>query len=134
MSHHNFYTAKFIWFFFLSFTKIHQMFQFFLFSNEDITLLTSQYFNIGSTLLQRCDPTLKMKQNPTSVFQRCTSLIQRRSLTFKQLWRNNAKRWNNVETTLHNVETRLYQHCFNVASALLKLYRNQSGYWIWIYK
>ena len=42
----------------------------------------SQHFNVGSTLFQCCgsiiDPTLKMKQNPTSDFQRCTTLIQRR--------------------------------------------------------
>ena len=55
-------------------------------------------------------------------------------------WNNvGARRWNNVETKshnvetmLHNVDTTLYQHCFHVGSALLKLYRNQSGYWIWV--
>ena len=38
------------------------------------------------------DPTLKMKQNPTSDFQRCTTLIQRQCPTLKQ-------RQNNVDTT-----------------------------------
>ena len=55
----------------------------------------SQHFNVGSTLFQRwdqrwnnVDPTLKMKQNPTSDFQRCTTLIQRRCPTSKQRWYN----------------------------------------------
>ena len=38
---------------------------------------------LGSTL-KYVDPTLKMKQNPTSDFQRCTTLIQRRCPTSKQ--------------------------------------------------
>ena len=50
--------------------------------------LPSQHFNVGSTLFQRCGSTLKMKQNPTSDFQRCTTLIQRRCATLKQRWYN----------------------------------------------
>ena len=70
---------------------------------------------VVSTLrIQRCgfnrwndvDPTLKMKQNPMSDFQRCTTLIQRGCTTLKQ-------RWDNVETTLS-------QLCSNLASTLVK--------------
>ena len=63
----------------------------------------SQHFNVGSTLFQRCDqrwnnvdPTLKMKQNPTSDFQRCTTLIQRQCPTLKQRRNNVTQRQNNV--------------------------------------
>ena len=49
--------------------------------------------NVVSTLWINVDPTLKMKQNPTSDFQRCTMLIQRLCPTLKQ-------RWHNVDTTL----------------------------------
>ena len=51
--------------------------------------------NVVSTLWINVGPTLKMKQNPTSDFQRRTTLIQRQCC-------------NNVETTLHNVETTLH--------------------------
>ena len=49
----------------------------------------SEHLNVGSTLFQRrcwnnVDPTLKTKQNPTSDFQRCTTLIQRQCPTLKQ--------------------------------------------------
>ena len=47
-----------------------------------------------------------MKQNPTSDFQRWTTLIQRQCPTFKQ-------RSNNVDTTLS-------RRCFNVISTLVK--------------
>ena len=52
------------------------------------------------------DPTSKMKQNPTSDFQRCTTLIQRQCPTLKQ-------RRNNVGTTL-------IQRCFNLALTSVK--------------
>ena len=58
----------------------------------------SQYFNVVSTLFQRW----KMKQNPTSDFQRCTTLLQRQCPTLKQ-HRNNVA-----------------QRCFNLASTLVK--------------
>ena len=47
----------------------------------------SQHFNFGSTLFLRwnnVDPTLKMKQNPTSDFHHCKMLIQRQCPTLKQ--------------------------------------------------
>ena len=46
------------------------------------------------------DSTLKMKQNPTSDFQRCTTLIQRQYATLKQRRNNVAQRWCNVDITL----------------------------------
>ena len=76
-------------------------------------VLPSQHFNVGSTLFQRCGSTLKMKQNPTSDFQRCTTLIQRQCPTLKQ-------RRNNVGTTL-------IQRCFNLASTLVKAILNPIG-------
>ena len=83
---------------------------------EEIILLIAYPANI-STSDQRCfnvvdqrwnnvDPTLKMKENPTSDFQRCTKLIQRQCPTLKQ-------HWNNVDITLSS-------RCFNVSSALVK--------------
>ena len=59
--------------------------------------------------------------------------IQHGFFNIAQRWYNVKPRcWNNVERTLHNIDTTLYQHCFNVASMLLKLYRNQLFCWIWI--
>ena len=54
-----------------------------------------------------------MKQNPTSDFQRCTTLIQRQCPTLKQ-------RRNNVVTTL-------IQRYFNPASTLVKDILNPVG-------
>ena len=53
------------------------------------------------------DPTLKMKQNLTPDFQRCTTLIQCRYPTLLK------QRWNNVDTTVS-------RPCFNVSSTLVK--------------
>ena len=52
-----------------------------------------------------------MKQNQTSDFQRWTTVIQRRSSTLKQRC------------------AKLYHKCFNEASMLLKLDRNQLAYY-----
>ena len=49
-----------------------------------------------------------MKQNPTSDFQRCTTLIQRQTTI------------HNVKTTLQNVGATLIQRCFNLALTLVK--------------
>ena len=65
----------------------------------NILMSDQRCFNIVNQHWNYVDPTLKVKQNPKSVFQRCTTL---------------------------------YQRCFNVASRLLKLYRKQSDYWLWI--
>ena len=77
-------------------------------------------FNVVDQRWNNVDRTLKMKQNPTSDFQRWTTLIQRQCPTLKQ-------RWNNVETTLHNVGTMLIQRCFHLASTLVKIILNPIG-------
>ena len=47
--------------------------------------MSDQYcFNVVDQRRNNVDPTLKMKQNSTSDFQRCTTLIQRRCPTLKQ--------------------------------------------------
>ena len=56
-----------------------------------------------------------MKQNPTSDFQRCTTLIQRQTTI------------HNVKTTLQNVGTTLIQRCFNLALTLVKAILNPVG-------
>ena len=63
-------------------------------------VLPRQHFNVGSALFQRCGSTLKMKQNPMSDIQRCTTLIQRQCPTLKRRQNNVAQRPNNVDTTL----------------------------------
>ena len=70
-------------------------------------------FNVVDQRWNNVDTTLKMKQNPTSDFQRCTTLIQRQCPTLKQ-------RRNNVGTTL-------IQRCFNLASTLVKTILNPIG-------
>ena len=76
-------------------------------------------FNVVGQRSNNVDPTLKMKQNLTLYFKRCITLI----------YNVGARRWYDVKTMLHNVVTKLYQRCFNAALTLLKLDRNQSGYW-----
>ena len=61
-------------------------------------------------------PTLKMKQNLTSDFQRCTTLIQRQCPTLKQRY-----------PTLKQCCTTLVQRCFNLASTLVKAVLNPMG-------
>ena len=54
--------------------------------------------------------------------------IRRRIFNVAQRWYNvSVRRWNNVETTLHNVGTALIQHCFNLASTLVKAILNPIG-------
>ena len=55
---------------------------------EKDTTHPKQHFNVGNNV----DLTLKMKQNPTSDFQRCTTLIQRQCPTFKQRRKNVTQR------------------------------------------
>ena len=59
-----------------------------------------------------------LKQNLTSDFQRCATLIQRQSLTLKQRQNDVAQRQKNDA---------LYQRCFNVASTLVKTMLNPVG-------
>ena len=76
---------------------IYNFFQNFLFQEyafpANISTSDQRCFNVVDQRWNNVDPTLKMKQNLTSDFQRYTTLIQRQSLTLKQ-------RWYNVDTTL----------------------------------
>ena len=93
----------------------------FLRINFFIDMLPYEHFTVGSTCFNivnhhsnNVDKTLKMKENPKSDFQCCTTMIQCR-----------VQRWNNVKSTLHNVNaiffrrcTMSFQRCFNVDMTL----------------
>ena len=66
----------------------------------NISTLDQRCFNFVDQRWNNVDPTLKMKQNPTSDFQCCTTLIQRQYPTLKQHKDNATQRRNNVDTTL----------------------------------
>ena len=66
------------------------------FSPANISTSDQRCFNVVDQRWNNIDPTLKMKQNPTSDFQRCTTLIQRQCSTLKQRWNNVTQRWYNV--------------------------------------
>ena len=59
-----------------------------------------RWINIVSMCWDNVDPTLKLKQYPTWVFQRCTTLIKHQTPMLKQRWKNVAQRWYNVVSTL----------------------------------
>ena len=82
-------------------------------SPANISTTDHRCFNVVDQRWNNVDLTLRMKQNPTSDFQRCTTLIQRRCATLKQ-------RWNNVDTTLS-------QLCCSLASTLVKAVSKQVG-------
>ena len=65
---------------------------------SNISTSNQRCFNVVDHRLNNVDPTLKMKQNPTSHFQRCTTLIQRQCPALKQ-------RRNNVVSTLYQEST-----------------------------
>ena len=80
-------------------------------------------FNVVEQRWNDVDPTLKMKQNLTSDFQRWYNVSARRCTTRI----NVAQLWYNIVSTL-------FQRRPNV-SENWELYRTQSGYrWLWIYK
>ena len=64
----------------------------------------SSYFNVPDQLWKHVYRMLKMKQNVTSNFQHCSTLIQR---------------WNNIESTLHNIDATVFQRCLNIVSTLI---------------
>ena len=78
----------------------------------NISTSDQRCFNVVDQRWNNVDPTLKMKQNPTSDFQWSATLIQRQCPTLKQ-------RRNNV--VQHNVDTTLHQRCCNVVSTSAKL-------------
>ena len=66
----------------------------------NISTSDQRCFNVVDQSWNNVDRTLRMKQNPTSDFQRCTTLIQRQCLTLKQRRNNVTQRWYNIDTTL----------------------------------
>ena len=56
-----------------------------------------------------------MKQNPTSDFQRCTTLIQRQCPTLKQRQNNVTQRRNNFAQRWFNVDTTLFQPSVDIS-------------------
>ena len=78
----------------------------------NISLPNQCCFNI---LDQRWDPTLKMKQNPMSDFQHCTTLIQQWCTTLK-------KRCTTSFQCCFNVDMTLSHYCFKVPSVSVKVF------------
>ena len=85
----------------------------------NISTSDQRCFNVVDPRWNNVDATLKMKQNPTSDFKRCTTLIQRQRQTLKQR-RSNVTQRNNSGTTL-------IQRCFNLVSTLVKAILNPIG-------
>ena len=81
--------------------------------------------NILDNCSNNVDITLKMKQNPKSVFPRRTTLIQRQCPTLKQGWTNITQRRCSIKQRCFNVVSTLMWHYLNVVSAWPR--RNQSG-------
>ena len=90
---------------------------------QDAIVCNKAYFEISDSLIgeypanismsdqrwNNVDPTLKMKQNPTSDFQRCTTLIKRQCPTLKQRRNNVTQCRNNVAQRWYDVDTTLFQ-------------------------
>ena len=91
-----------------------------LFLSANISTSDQLCFNVVDQRWNNFDLTLKMKQNPTLDFERCTTLIQRQCPTLKQ-------RRNNVIQLRNNVGTTLIQRYFNLASTLVKAILNPIG-------
>ena len=91
---------------------------------DNISTSDQRCFNVVDQRWNDVDPMLKMKQNSTSVSQRCTTLIQRRCPTLKHCWYNVVQRRISVVSTSYNVVSTLiitlYQRSFNVASTSFK--------------
>ena len=81
----------------------------------NISTSDQRCFNVLDQRWNNVDPTLKMKQNPKSDFQRCTTLIQRQCPTLKQRRNNVTQRRNNVAQRWYNVDTTLFQPSVDVS-------------------
>ena len=77
----------------------------------NISTSDQRCFNIVDKRWNNVDLTLKRKQNPTSDFQRCTTLIQRQC----PRWNNVTQRRNNVAQRWYNVDTTLFQPSVDVS-------------------
>ena len=69
----------------------------------NISTSDQRFLNVVDQRWNKVDPTFKMKQNPTSAFQRCTTLIQRQTSTLKKRQNTIAQRRNNVQKRWYNV-------------------------------
>ena len=81
----------------------------------NISTLDQRCFNFVDQRWNNVDPTLKMKQNPTSDFQRCTTLIQLQCPTLKQRRNNVTQCRNNVAQHWYNVDATLFQPSVDVS-------------------
>ena len=81
----------------------------------NISTLDQCCFNVVDQRWNNVYPTLKMKQNPTSDFQSCRTLIRRQCPTLKQRWNNVTQRWNNVAQRLYNVDTTLFHPSIDIS-------------------
>ena len=75
----------------------------------NISTSDQRCFNIVDQRWNKVDPTVKMKQNPTSDFQGCTTLRQRQCPTLAQRQSNVTQRRNNVAQRCYNVDITLLQ-------------------------
>ena len=80
----------------------------------NISTSEQRCFNVVDQRWHNIDPTLKMKQNPASDFQSCTTLIQRQCPTLKQRYTTSKQCWNNVIWTYPANISTSDQRCFNV--------------------
>ena len=83
-------------------------------TSVNISTSDQRCFNVVDQRWNNVGPTLKMKQNPTSDFQRCTTLIQCHWPTLKERWNNVTQRRNNVAQRWYNVDTTLFQPSVDV--------------------
>ena len=88
-------------------------------------------FNVVDQRWNNVDPTLKMKQNPTSDFQRCTTLIQRQCATLKQRQNNVTLRQNNVAQRWCNADTTLFQPSVDVSLSYFEPNRASDDCGLW---
>ena len=91
------------------------------FLSANISTSDQLCFNVVDQRWNNVDPTLKMKQNPTSDFQRCTTLIQRQCPTLKQ-------RRNNVTQRRNSVDTMLFQPSVDVSESYIESNRASDDY------
>ena len=83
--------------------------------------------NILDNCSNNVDITLKMKQNPKSVFPRRTTLIQRQCPTLKQGWTNITQRRFNLISALNNVVSTLFQRWCGIISTFFQRGLNETN-------
>ena len=94
----------------------------------NISTSDQRCFNVVDQSWNNVDPTLKMKQNLTSDFQRCTTLIQRQCPMLKNRRNNVTQRRNNVAQRWNNVDTTLFQPSVDVSQSYIESSRATDYY------